>query len=154
MPASEDCSAHGAMEQLGSGWAERLPGTADTLMAWCLDAGQDELLELLAYLVALTLDAVQTRHDAASAPLSHADALASTLALDMRRHWQGSVEGFYARLSKPALAQIVVESGAVIGVAISELKRADAARTVAEAVAPTGWLPVPLRPRAEAAPAD
>ena len=93
---------------------------------------------------------MRPRHDAASRAFSHADILADTLALDMRRHWQGSTEGFYVRLSKPALTQIVVESGAVIGVAIPDLKKADAASAVAEAVARTGWLPVPLRSREEA----
>ena len=144
---STDCTAHARMEEIARQWQEELPERADDLMAWCLGAGQARLSDLLAYLAALSLDAVKLRHDQISAVLDHADQLADALALDMRGHWQGSVDGFYGRLSKAALTQVVVEAEVQTGVSVSILKKAKAARHVAEVVSGTGWLPVPLRGR-------
>lgn len=147
--ASTDCTAYQMLEEWKENWRNDLPDSSTDLMAWCLAAGQERLLDLLAFLAALSLDAIQHRHDSTSDALTHADQLADALSLDMREHWQGSADGFYGRISKAAMVQVVSEAHAPIGVSISDLKKADAARYVAKAVAQTGWLPVPLRSRVE-----
>ncbi len=146
--ASEDCTAYAKLGEMAAHWQATLPESAHDLMAWCVNAGQDVLLDLLAYLSALSVDAIRLRHDQTSADLKHADQLADILSLDMREHWTGS-DGFYVRLSKPALVQVISEAKAPIGVSIAVLKKAEAARHVAKAVAGTGWLPVPLRSPAQ-----
>lgn len=141
-----DSPAHQAMDTEAAGWAERLPEDADDLLAWCLAQTQDMLLELLAFTAALSVNAVQAKHERADSPrLAHADRLAEALALDMTQHWSPSVEGFYGRLPKTALIHVVSEAKAPISVSISQMKQKEAARYVARAVEGRGWLPSPLR---------
>ena len=77
-------------------------------MGWCLDQTQDVLLDLLAFLAALSVDAVQTKQGRVGRH-THADRLAGKLALDMTRWWTPSVEGFYELLPKAALVKAVTE---------------------------------------------
>jgi ParB family chromosome partitioning protein len=145
--------AHQAMGQEGERWGDRLPGDAGDLFAWCLAQPQDALLDLLAYLAGLALDAVQVkgradRHD-------HADRLAEALSLDMREWWTPTVEGFYQRLPKSALAHVVADAKVPpLGVAIASLSKAEAVRLVAGALEGTGWLPEPLRTQSPALSSD
>jgi ParB family chromosome partitioning protein len=110
------------------------------------------LLDLLAVLAALSVNAVQGAQDRPDCDrLAHADQLATSLQLDMRPWWSPSVDGFYGRLSKASLIHAVQESGCQTGVVISALKKPEAARFVAGLLDGSGWLPLPLR--APAAPA-
>jgi ParB family chromosome partitioning protein len=137
--------AHQAMAETGSRWGDLLPEAASDLWAWCLAQPQEVLLDLLAFLASLTVDAVQPkqgrdpRHD-------HADRLAATLALDMNDWWTPTVEGFYQRLPKAALVRAVAEAKVPSsGTDLASLKKADAARIAAAALAGSGWLPEALR---------
>ena len=56
---AEDSPAHRAMQDEGERWGEVLPGDPADLLAWCRAQPQETLLDLLAYLAALTVDAVQ-----------------------------------------------------------------------------------------------
>lgn len=143
--AVDDSPAHRAMAQQAESWGDRLPGDAADLFAWCLAQPQDVLLELLAYLAALTVDAVAVKHGRGEG-LAHADRLAEALSLDMRQWWTASVEGFYQRLPKSMLAQALDEAKVPLGgTAIARLTKAEAARVTAGSLADTGWLPEPLR---------
>ncbi|MDE1148629.1 MAG: hypothetical protein PW843_18765 [Azospirillaceae bacterium] len=122
-----------------------MPGDAADLFGWCVAQPQEVLLDLLAYLAASTVDAVQHGGQERS-QLAHADRLARALSLDMAAHWAPGADGFYARLSRAQLAQAAQEAGVVAACGnLSAMKKADAVRRVAGAMAPTGWLPVPLR---------
>ncbi len=79
--AEDDSPAHDALRQTGTFWGDRLPSSADDLLAWCLSQPQDVLLDLLAFVAALTVDAVESK-GAGSKPA--ADALAQAVTLDMR----------------------------------------------------------------------
>jgi ParB family chromosome partitioning protein len=142
----EDCPAHQAMTDEGERWGERLPGDPDDLFAWCLAQPQDVLLDLLAYASALTVSAVQAKHDDPQGRrLAHADQLGEALALDMRAWWTPTVDGFYGRITKAGLIHAVKDAGCQTGVVISNLRKAEAARYVAGLLAGSGWLPEPLR---------
>lgn len=95
--AETDSPAHDALRQTRTFWGDRLPGSPAELFASCLSQPQETLLDLLAFVAALTVDAVQTNgtnwHPAA-------DALADSVTLDMREWWQPTVEGFWQRLPK------------------------------------------------------
>jgi ParB family chromosome partitioning protein len=139
----DESPAHRAMDEEGERWGERLPGDEVDLFAWCLAQPQDVLLELLAYLAALTVDAVEVKHGGTKA---HAGELAQALSLDMTRWWTPSSEGFYSRVPKAVLTLAVSEAKAgPLGVSLANLKKAEAARIAAGALAGTGWLPEPLR---------
>ena len=139
-----DSPAHQAMAEEGERWGDRLPGDGEGLLDWCLDQSQEVLLELLAFLAALSVDGIETkqgregRHD-------HADRLGGALGLDMTQWWTPSVEGFYERLSKAGLVRAVTEAKVSAGVALDSVKKAEGAKFVAKALAGSGWLPEPLR---------
>jgi ParB family chromosome partitioning protein len=140
-----DSPAHQAMAEEGERWGEQLPGDASDLFAWCLAQPQDKLLDLLAFLAALTVDAVQTKQGRGDRH-AHADRLAETLSLDMRQWWTPSVEGFYQRLPKAALAELIAEAKVPLtGGTIGKITKAEAARIAAKALTGTGWLPEPLK---------
>lgn len=145
----DDCAAHQAMQAEAERWRGILPGDPADLFGWCLAQPQEVLLGLLAFAAALGVNAVQLRHEHAdTARLVHADRLAEALALDMAQYWRPSVEGFYGRLPKVGLIQVVSEAQAPVGVSISAIKKDEAARYVRKAVDGRGWLPGPLRAKA------
>jgi len=140
---ADESPAHRAMEEEGERWGERLPGDEADLFAWCLSQPQEALLELLAFLAALTVDAVEVKH---GGPKAHAGELAQALSLDMTKWWTPLAENFYSRVSKAVLTLAVSEAKAgPLGVSLANLKKAEAARLAAGALAGTGWLPEPLR---------
>lgn len=142
----EDCPAHAALATEAERWGDHLPGDPADLFGWCLAQPQDVLLDLLAFLAAQTVNAVETKHDATkSARVDHANDLAEALSFDMAQHWTPSVDGFYGRVSKATLLHIVTETRAPMQVSISELKKKDAARYVAKAMQGIAWLPAPFR---------
>jgi ParB family chromosome partitioning protein len=151
LQAPEDCPAHQAMADEGEGWGDRLPGDPADLWSWCLAQPQDVLLDLLAFATALSVNAVQTKHDRRNSDrLTHADQLADALNLDMGQWWTPSVAGFYARLPKAALAHVVRDAGKRGAKDIPGMKKDAAARHVADVLTGSGWLPEPLRQPAAA----
>ena len=139
-----DSAAHAAMAGEGERWGDRLPGDAADFFGWCLAEPQDVLLDLLAYVVGLTVDAVRLRHGGGRTETD--DRLADALGLDMRQWWSPSVEGFFARLPKAALAEAIVEAGVpALGYGFAAITKAEAARVTARALIGSGWLPEPLR---------
>jgi ParB family chromosome partitioning protein len=154
--APGDSPAHAAMEADGARWGDRLPGDPADLWGWCLAQPQDVLLDLLAYLTALSVNAVQEKEDRPGhARLADADRLAGSLNLDMRQWWTPSVDGFYRRLSKTALAEAMREAGkSGSTVVIATLKKDVAARHTAQVLDGSGWLPAPLRPAESTGAAD
>lgn len=142
----EESPAHAALAEQEKQWRVMLPEHPAELFGFCLGLGQTVLLDLLATLAALSVNAVQEKYDRPTAPrLAHADALADALGLDMRAHWTPTAEGFFSRLSKAQLVQAVNEAKAPLQVNFGSLKKHEAARHVAKAMHGTGWLPAPLR---------
>jgi ParB family chromosome partitioning protein len=125
-------------------WGDRLPNEPDELLAWCLDQPQDLLLDLLAFLSALSVNAVQTKHGREGRP-AHADRMAKALSFDMTPWWTPTVEGFFTRLPKVALSQAVAEAKVTADAPFDGLKKAEAAKMAAKALKDSGWLPTPLR---------
>jgi ParB family chromosome partitioning protein len=142
----DDCAAHAGMQQQAQRWHGLVPEDEHLFFGWCLGQPQEVLLDLLAFAAGSTVNAVRGRQDRRdSQRLAHADALATAVGLDMAAHWQPSITGFYGRLSKAQLLAIVTEAKAPMAVSISTVKKAEAARYVAEAMVSTQWLPTPLR---------
>lgn len=143
----DDCDAHQAMQEETRRWVQLVPEDAEGFFGWCLTQPQEVLLDLLAFAAGSSVNAIKGKQDSArSRRLAHTDALAEALSLDMGKHWQPSVAGFYGRLTKSALVNIVTEAKAELQVNLGALKKPEAARYVAEAMVATGWLPEPLRP--------
>lgn len=145
--APEECGAYTVLQSMERKWRDILPEEADDLWHWCLSQPQEVLLALLAYLAALSVNAVRLRQYGGMRPaLTHADRLAEALHLDMVQYWTPSVDGFYARLSKAALAAAASEASDPLNTAkILAMKKQEAAQRIHRALQGSGWLPAPLR---------
>lgn len=139
----EEGSAGGALAALAAAWREQLPDAAG-FWAWCLDADTDKLLELLAVLAGLGVNAVQ-RGRARTEALHQSDQLAEALGLDMAAHWTPMVDGFFSRLTKAQLAAQLAEAEHVdVAERLAALKKGEATELTATTLG-VGWLPAPLR---------
>lgn len=93
-------------------------------------------MDLLAYLTALTVNAMGDTADAA--------ALAKAVGLDMVKHWTPSVAGFFGRLPKAVLRDAVTEAKVKV-VDFAGAKKLEAATLSRNRLESSGWLPKPLR---------
>lgn len=142
----DDCPAHDAMEAERERWGDRLPGDAADLFGWCLAQPQEVLLDLLAFLAACSVNAVQVKGDSPTSDrLTHADQLASAVALDMRAHWEPTVRGFFGRVTKPMLGKMLADAGVSPSRPLEGLPKMVAAAVAGLALTGAGWLPEVLR---------
>lgn len=126
-------------------WCERLP-EAEHLWHWLLETEQEVLLDLLAYCVALTLDAVYRKNENPGRRMIEAQDLATALALDMTEWWQPTRVHFFAHLTKGQIIEAVGEAiSASTANYLTELKKADMAQRAEELLKDKRWLPAPLR---------
>ena len=128
-----------------------LPQDRGDLFAWCLDADQATLLDILAFCVGDQIDAQAS--DLKAANLHHADAIAEAVDLDMGAWWRPS-EGFFKRISKKMIAEAVTEAGcpSEVSKAVFAAPKADAIAAALEAITDKGWMPPPLRSRNQPVP--
>jgi ParB family chromosome partitioning protein len=135
-----------AIEQARGIWGDRLPGTSDALFAWCLEQDQAVLLDLLAFCAACTVNAVRLKADRPDASrLIHADALASTLKLDMVAWFTPTAESYFGKVSKTAILDILREAKGATAPAWDKAKKSDLAAIAERETAGTSWLPELLR---------
>jgi ParB family chromosome partitioning protein len=101
-----ECKAQQAMEAHRQRWGDRLPGQAQSLLAWVLKAGDEDVLDLLAVCTASTLNAVQGRE----APQPIADTIAAAVGLDMTEFWQPRVDSYFCAVPKAKVLEAVSEA--------------------------------------------
>ena len=128
-----------------------LPQDKGDLFAWCLDADQATLLDILAFCVGDQIDAQAS--DLKATNLHHADAIAEAVDPDMGAWWCPS-EGFFKRISKKIIAGAVSEAGCAYEVSKEALgvPKADTIAAALEAITGKGWIPPPLRSRNQPVP--
>jgi ParB family chromosome partitioning protein len=123
-------------------WLARLPGEPEALFPWLLIQEQGTVLQLLAFLVALTVNGIY-----GAEPERHSnEALAQALGLDMSRWWKATGDSYFNHVSKARILDVVTE--AIDANAASPLAalRKDAAVAGAEqTLAGIPWLPACLR---------
>jgi ParB family chromosome partitioning protein len=103
-PEIEESEAAKGMAARHAAWIDRIPDDADDLWAFVLTLEQRDLLALLAECASHTVNAVTARY-AEEAQQGHADQLAHTLRLDMRREWKPTAKGYFSRVSRIALSR-------------------------------------------------
>lgn len=140
-----------ALERTRSAFAERAPQDEIGLLGACLDQPVDQLMGALAVFVSETLDLTHggvLRDDKRLQRLS--DCLAAALDLDMTKHWEATLEFWQAAPkalaiealeSAPSVARLGDEERKGMLAAFGKMKKAELARTAAEALKDTGWLP-------------
>ncbi len=141
--ASPTVGASKAMQAMlahQSRWAERLPDAED-LWAWLLALDEAERQSLLAYCVALSVNALR----ASQREPAGAEALAAILHLDMTQWWSPDA-AFLGRLAKADMVGAVREAlNDRTANRLMDLKKTELAKTAAELIAGKGWLPPALR---------
>lgn len=134
-------------------WAEMLPKDAGDLWDALVAFDPDSLAALFAWCVSTGLNALQLPHIRRTWELAHADALATHVGLDMRRHWTATAKSFFGKITKAQILSTVREvKGEAHAQMIDHLKKSDMAIEAERLIAGSNWLPEPLKPAQDAAP--
>lgn len=82
-------------------WGDILPRDPADFWMCCTERSRDTLLDLLALIAVLSVDALVRKHDhTAEKRLSHADALADALKLDMTAWYKPTADNFFGRINR------------------------------------------------------
>jgi ParB family chromosome partitioning protein len=137
----EGCPAGSTLDARHKCLEERLPKDPDALLPWLGTLPSEDVLAILAYCVARTIDGVQSREEAS--PL---DPLAESAELDMSRWWTATAQSYFAKVSKARILEVVREAVSPDAAsALTLMKKGPLAEAAARRVAATGWLPSLLR---------
>lgn len=153
-PTNPDDDNAGPFDALASKRTEieaLLPKDSEQLFDWCINADQETLLRVLAYLVGSRLDVrasalVQNAQPFERDKIVAGNKVARVVGLDMADHWDAS-EAFFKRTTKAQIAEAATEAGAPneITRAILSEPKAEAIRTALKATKGKRWIPAPLR---------
>jgi ParB family chromosome partitioning protein len=133
---------------LDEGWKQRIPADREELWPWCLAQSRETHFDLLAFLVAQSVDAVRKKADADDAAhLHHADQMAAALRLDMRNWYTPTADGFFCFVNRKIILASIDQATGPHGPALDKLGKRELASRAEQLLAPTGWLPEPLRIR-------
>lgn len=144
LAAADDLKGSAAWEALQSAkaaWVERLPEQRGNWLGWLIALNQADVLELLAFCSALSVNALPSAGVAASA-----NAIADAVGLNMADWWEPTVEGFLNHVSKAQIVEALKEAVPVLldGGVAAMTKEALVAKASAR-LAGAQWLPKPLR---------
>lgn len=142
----EESSAVAAMAKRHQDWAARLPEPGQ-LWEWLAALTLEEKLELLAYLVGRTANAVRQRHDpGAGERLAQADLLAEATSLDMSKWWCPTRESYFDWVSRQRMLEAVSDAvSPAAAQAIAHMKKPAMASRAEQLLKDSAWLPEPLR---------
>jgi ParB family chromosome partitioning protein len=133
--------AHGALQSRREALEDRLPKDEQQLFAWLLQQPQSEVLALLAFCAAQSVDGVTD-----SETRGAFDELARAAALDMREWWTATATSYFGSVSRTRVLEAVTEAlSADATTELSKLKKAALVQAAEEKVAGRGWLPSILR---------
>ena len=125
-----------------SRWEALLPQDKATWLQWFIDQPLEVSLSMIVFGTTETAHALQGRVESKDA----AAELAKTLGLDIRAWWEPTPENFLDLVPKAKLIGDVTEAkGAEWAKEMIKLKKAETIAFTAEALAGTGWVPMPLR---------
>jgi ParB family chromosome partitioning protein len=157
-----------ALEAWGSleeNYGYKLPGDPADLWEWLMDQSQGELLHLLAYAAAHSVNAVERKFNSRKDALAHADQIGRALDVDMRDWFETTAESYFSHVNRPTIRAVVAEvRGDDFAAGIAGMKKGEAVEYAAKAIKDSGWLPPHVRiapdpnaedeAQAEAAPAE
>jgi ParB family chromosome partitioning protein len=140
-----ECTSHATVDDINRQWLDTLPGDQSRLLGWALAAPRDTLLELLAFLTGLCVNAISVgganweRHE-------EGRQIATIAGLRMENVWKPKADGFFARLSKAQMTRFLIEAGQIEETAIiAAMKKPEAAARTHKVLTAAGWLPPELR---------
>jgi ParB family chromosome partitioning protein len=142
----ESCSALLALEAERERIAAVLPEDGSALWSWCLNAGQGELLDVLAVAVAFGIDAVESKFDPNRGGKEHGNALAAALNLNVADRYRPTAAGYFGRIGKAAIiSDLETMRQSPAAPAWFKMKKAELAALAEREAAQAGWLPAPLQ---------
>ena len=95
----------------------------EELFTWCLKWEQEETLQLLAYCVARTVDAVETKTPHSARRMAFAENLALVLNLDMEKWFKPTAENYFSKVSKAQILEAMQEANGSIAPAWADMKK-------------------------------
>ena len=143
----ESSPAQKALNEKRDHFHRILPEDPKKLWDWLLERNQSEVMDLLAFCVAQTVNAIRLPHQSSLSRHAAADDLADAMSLDMAAWWTPTVDGYLGRVKKDQLiADLIEATGEVEDVeAFKAMKKVDLAAEVEKRMSKTGWLPEILR---------
>jgi len=135
------------VEQRASQIGERVPGDPVALWDWCLEQTTEELLDLLAFAAAQSINVVVLKHASNSNAALHGNRLANALKIDMASWYQPTAESCFQHLNRNSIQVAVTEAaGEMAASAVASAKKKAEAVVIAERlVKDTNWLPKYVR---------
>jgi ParB family chromosome partitioning protein len=119
----------------------KLPKDPRQLFAWLLDQSQTDVLALLAFCVAQSVDGV-TEDETGGA----VDELARAAGLDMRDWWSATAANYFGSVPRARALEVVRDTvSAEAAALLAKLKKAALIQGAEEKMVGTGWLPAPLQ---------
>ena len=133
----EGSRAWGEFSTVSAMWAAQLPADGEQLFAWLLQLPESDVLELVTFCLAASLNMQARRgNDHTGA------ALAAALGLNMADWWTSTAEGYLKHIAKAQiLAAVRNATSADAANSMSKLKKPDLIVAAEGALAGTGWLP-------------
>jgi len=148
-PDYADSKAAKTMGGLRRHWLDVLPtdenGHITDVLAWALAQDQQTLVDLLAFIVAGTVQGIESHALDHATPL---DVLATTAGTDLVEWWEPTGPSFLQHVSKGMIAQAVTDgAGADAALPLSAMKKPAAVEAATLALAGKRWIPEPMRVR-------
>ncbi|WP_312406578.1 ParB/RepB/Spo0J family partition protein [Rhizobium sp.] len=139
------CLASDAFDNLRENYSHKIPVNPNDLFGWCLDQTRDELLILLAYAAAHSLNAVEKKFSDRK-QLDQANELGRALNVNMGDWLETTAQTYFGHLNRPSIQAAVAEiRGSDFAAGIGGMKKAEAATYAERAVKGSGWLPPMVR---------
>ncbi|WP_262623036.1 ParB/RepB/Spo0J family partition protein [Agrobacterium pusense] len=146
MKEPQNCKALADLDAAYEDIKSRLPSNPEGLWDWCMDLKPNQLLDLLAFAAARTVNVVEGKTTYRNAKhFNHSKQLAAALGTDMRNHFEPTVENCFTHMNRATIQASVAEvKGEDFAKGISDMKKSEAAAYAAKSLKGTGWLPAPL----------
>lgn len=141
--AADDLASSPAWTALATrhaAWLERLPVAEDQWFTWLATLPRDDLLDLLGFCAACSVNALTGSQVGSALPL------VNLVGLDMAAWWQATPEGYLSHVSKAQIVGALKDAVPDFSDAsVGGMKKGELVAKAAALLAGTGWLPEPLR---------
>ncbi|AQQ05670.1 hypothetical protein B0E33_20610 [Roseibium algicola] len=136
------CKVLDAIERQRESWKSVLPLDPAELWNWCLNVSQMTLLELQAFCVAQTINAIEYGEGYNKTGVDHGNRIGLALGTDVTEHFHPTAENYFSRVKLEIIHQSLVEAcGEETAAPVRKMKKKEAAAYAYDKVAGTGWVP-------------
>lgn len=142
-PDLESNRAGRELAQLHQEWLEKLPrnkkGGLGDVLQWALQQDTDTLLSLQAYLVAITVQGIQSQETEKATPV---DKLAGLLGIRIDEWWSATAETYLTHVPKARILEVASDAvGAEAAEPLQKMKKSEAAKAAEQLLNGGQWLP-------------